>query len=532
MRLRVRLVSRPSQGHQPPQPKPAEETKAQPLSSELRVHNQALVDSSADKAACFLQFKQLEERLRERQDLSEIEKHRVAEQLGRRESISNLESHITSPDKAIAVALVASGAHDFYAAAQGMSDRDKDKLLRFLNDERFRNERLAGAAAGRAAPFGSGEPLPSRDGASKRAEEAKAQSLNLEFQDPAKAVREVEEARAAEQAAKETAAEAVLRHNEAIGAANVAQSRAAKAHRWEKKDSLAAEKEARQSLHATFEKHQEAEAAWGVERGRLKAAEERVREAQVWSAEAARLEKFQGTPEAAAKATKAILEAREAAQKLTAARTAEEAAQKGFDDERCKRDRAREEESYAQSRTWQAEERVRKAHLWEKKEARAAEKEARRGLDDVRKSLAEVKVALDEALKREYAARDRLKAAETETAAAQARSAEAVRINDLQATQKALQARADITSAEQHRIAEYLGRAANATILRNCDDPQQAIAAGMIASGTRNDKEATKKMEKPDAAKVVEAVEHNREIEKERSRDRGRGRDRGLERSL
>jgi hypothetical protein len=149
-----------------------------------------------------------------------------------------------------------------------------------------------------------------------------------------------------------------------------------------------------------------------------------------------------------------------------------------------------------------------------------------------------MKLALDEALKRTYEAKALLKEAEAEKAAAQSRSAEAVRINDFQATQQALRARADLAPAEQNRIAEYLSRAANASILRDCDDPKQAIAAGLIASGTRDAKEATKGMDKPDAAKVVEAVEHNWEIERERSRerdlsrDRGRGRDRGLERGL
>lgn len=127
-----------------------------------------------------------------------------------------------------------------------------------------------------------------------------------------------------------------------------------------------------------------------------------------------------------------------------------------------------------------------------------------------------------------------MEAAEAQNAAAQDRSAEAVRINDLQATQQAIWARADLTPAEQHRVAEYLGRAANATILRDCDDPKQAIAAGLIASGAQSAKEATKGLEKPDAAKVVDAVERNQKIEKDRSRemdssrDGGRGRERGF----
>jgi multidrug efflux pump subunit AcrA (membrane-fusion protein) len=174
--------------------------------------------------------------------------------------------------------------------------------------------------------------------------------------------------------------------------------------------------------------------------------------------------------------------------------------------------------------------------LWEKKEARAAEQEAQRDRDAVEKRMGEVKLARDEALAREQASRDPVKAAEATLATAQARAAKAARINDFQAAQEALRARADLTPAEQHRVAEYLGRAANASIIRDCDDPKQAIAAGLIASGTRDAKEATKGMEKPDAAKIVEAVEHNREIEKERSRERDlsrdRGRDRGFERSL
>ena len=264
-------------------------------------------------------------------------------------------------------------------------------------------------------------------------------------------------------------------------------------------------------------------------------AQARAREAEARAAEAARLERFQGTKETVAKAAKTASEVQEAGRKLAEARVERGEAHRGFEAERHKYDDLDLKWHNAQSRVWQAGERVRTAPLWEKKEARAAEKDEHRKFDALEKSLKEATVTRDEALKREQAAGERVKAAEAEKTAAQARSAEAARINDLQATQQALRARADLSPAEQHRVAEYLGRTANAAILHDCDDPKQAVAAGLIASGTRSATEATKGMEKPDAAKVVDAVERNREIEKERSherdssRDRGRGRERGLE---
>ena len=222
----------------------------------------------------------------------------------------------------------------------------------------------------------------------------------------------------------------------------------------------------------------------------------------------------------------------EAGRKLAEARVERGEAHRGFEAERHKYDDLDLKWHNAQSRVWQAGERVRTAPLWEKKEARAEEKAEQRKIHALENGLNDVKAARDAALKREYAAGDRLKAAEAAKAAAEKRAAEAARTNELQATRQALRARADLTPAEQQRVEDYLGRAANATILRDCDNPQQAIAAGLIASGTRNAKEATKGLEKPDAAKVVEAVEHNREIEKERRHERDLSRDRGRDRGL
>jgi hypothetical protein len=121
-------------------------------------------------------------------------------------------------------------------------------------------------------------------------------------------------------------------------------------------------------------------------------------------------------------------------------------------------------------------------------------------------------------------AQKRLEKVEERSRAAKAAAAEARRSNDLRATREALRARADLSPAEQHRVAEYLGRSANAGILRDCDNPQQAIAAGLIASGTRSAKEATKGLEQSAAAKVGDAVSRNQEDERRRARGRTRGR--------
>jgi hypothetical protein len=658
-------------------PEPAEEANSQTFPSEICVYNQALVDSSADKAACFLQFEQLEERLRQRQDLSEAEKRRVVGQLSRRESIHNLEVHLPSPDKTIAAALVASGARDFDGAAKGLSDHDKAGLRRFLDDEQRRNEsravgqkaqpldlaatkaasgpvhinteslskaadgdadfekallqksaslearlnerkdldagvkhrvaeyfgrpeavkvliwpsmstdaRIAAAevisgtrncdeacrglrddemrtvyylaqsaidqskdheAAERTVPFGSEELLPSTWGeapgdASKRAEAANIYGAAADIKrqlaaDAAKtheaavkAARELAKARTEERDARQAEDAAFARHNAAISPLRRAEEWVRKAPFWEKAAAQAAEEDALQRLADTSERYKETKVTAREARQRLEAAEERSQKAETRAAKAARLDNFQGPPEAVVKAAEAVLEVQEASRKLTVAQTAEKEAQQGLDDARSRCNEVDRAWYRARDRVSEARDRVRTAHLWEKKEARAAEQEAQRDRDAVEKRMGEVKLARDEALAREQAARDPVKAAEATLAAAQARAAKAARINDFQAAQEALRARADLTPAEKQRVAEYLGRTANASIIPDCDNPKQAIAAGLIASGTRDAKEATKGMEKPDAAKVVEAVEHNREIEKERSRemDLGRGRDRGF----
>ena len=140
----------------------------------------------------------------------------------------------------------------------------------------------------------------------------------------------------------------------------------------------------------------------------------------------------------------------------------------------------------------------------------------------MKERLQKADAAHREALARASKAEDRVKQVESAKTAAERQAAKAVRINDLEATREALRARADLTPAEQHRVTEHLSRAANASILRGCDNPQQAIAAGLIASGTRSAKEATKGMEKSSCAKVADAVSHNQENEQRRERQRTR----------
>jgi hypothetical protein len=164
----------------------------------------------------------------------------------------------------------------------------------------------------------------------------------------------------------------------------------------------------------------------------------------------------------------------------------------------------------------EAQARAAKARWWEKKAALAAEKAARQRLAAAFEGSKEAGVASRSAQKR-------LKKVEERSRAAKAAAAEARRSNDLRATREALRARADLSPAEQHRVAEYLSRSANAGILRDCDNPQQAIAAGLIASGTRSAKEATKGLEQSAAAKVGDAVSRNQEDERRRARGRTRG---------
>jgi len=345
-----------------------------------------------------------------------------------------------------------------------------------------------------------------------RAEESKVRQLDLMRQDAARAAREAEKA-------SDAAAE---RHDEARGEWNEAQARAAKARLWEKKTALAAEKAADQRLEAVHEKSQEAWSATWSAKKRLETVEERLREAKTQAAETVHLNNFRGTPETWAKAAEAVSGAREAAQNLKAAETSAQAADRHFDDERCKRDRLYNQHELERHRVWNAQQQVRKARLWEKKAARAAEKEAQQSCDAAEKKVDESRARMDEKLKQVHEAHDRVKKAEKANEAAQARAVKAMRINDLESTREALRARTDLTPAEQHRVAEYLGRAANASILRDCDNPQQAIAAGLIASGTRSAKEATKGMEKSAAAMVGDAVKHNQENEQRRERERMR----------
>jgi hypothetical protein len=259
-------------------------------------------------------------------------------------------------------------------------------------------------------------------------------------------------------------------------------------------------------------------------------AQARSHEAQARAAAAARRNNFQGTPETVVKAAKSVLEVKLAARELEAARTAEKGARRDFDDARSKYDSVNWAWHEARDRVWRAGELVRTAYPLGKAKARAAENEVKRGEDDAVKMLSAAKLARDEALAREQAAGDLVKAAQATLAAAQTRAAEAARINALEATQEALRAKADLTPAEQQRVGKYLSRGAGAEILRDCDNPQQAVAAGLIACGTRSAEEATKGMEKSAADKVVDAVDRQQQAEHDRARSRGRERGFGLSR--
>ena len=103
------------------------------------------------------QMKEVEEHLKARKDLSDGEKHRVAEYLGRKEGGRILNAHKALPESVIASALVSSGTRDFEAATKGMPDYEKDGVRRFIEDEQERGqEKERGLDKGRGRDKGRG----------------------------------------------------------------------------------------------------------------------------------------------------------------------------------------------------------------------------------------------------------------------------------------------------------------------------------------------------------------------------------------
>jgi hypothetical protein len=358
------------------------------------------------------------------------------------------------------------------------------------------------------------------DGLAVAADQAAASTAN--------ALRELQEARVAEKAAAEVWQVANKRHNDAKVSLYKAEARVEKTPFWDKPAAQIAEKEARQGLDAAYEKSKEAETALRAAYEKLEKAQTLSRETEARSVEAAHRNSFQGTPEAVAEVVKFDSAVQEAKRELEAARAAEQEARLGRDAERQRYGEAWQEWAFAQSSAQQAGESVRKALPWDKAEARLAEKEAQNGLDAMKEKLAEIKAAQEMASSRVAEAREMVEAAQAKHDAAQTQAAEAVHRNDLQATQEALGARTDFTSAEQQRVAEYLSRDAGADILRGCDNPEQAIAAGSVACGLRTVDEATKGMEQSAVDNVVDLVECQRQAELDRTRQHSRGFGRSL----
>jgi conjugative relaxase-like TrwC/TraI family protein len=346
------------------------------------------------------------------------------------------------------------------------------------------------------------------------------------------AARELAKARTAEKDAGRAEAAAYRTHLAAASTVRSADERVRKARFWEKAAARAAQEKALQYLTATSQWVEEARVREREEGGRLTTAERQSRQAQKLAAQSARLSNFQGTPETVVKAAKSVLEVELAARELEAARAAEKAAERGSDDARNRCNSVDWAWREARDRVWRAGELVRTAYPLGKAKARAAQEEAQRAQDALTQRRSEVKLEWDQALAREQAAGGLVKAAQARLAAAQERAAQAARINALEATQEALRAKADLAPAEQKRVSEYLSRGANANILRDCDNPQQAVAVGLIASRTRSADEATRGMEKSAADKVADVVDRQRQVERDMDRSRSRGRDRGFGLSL
>ena len=481
--------------------------------SERHVHNQALVDYCGDKAGCLVQFKQLDENLRQRPDLSVDEKALVAEHLSRPESLYNLEAHILSPDTAIAAALVVCGARDFDHAAKGLSAYDEGRLRGFLDDERLRNRLRAHA------------PVRDTPGTDEWKE-----GLVVE-----EAARELREAQATEKAAAAALTATKEMFEEASRELRQAGTKAEKAHFWDKGGMQDLEKAASHNFLEACMHHHDAESQWRLAADRLDALraelQARSQEVDAWSAEAVRRGNFHGTRETEATAKEAACALEGAERKLNEAHAEHRTTDRHLESLRHMRHDRDFEHEYARRQVWKAEELVKNARLWDKKEARAAEHDAKRDLRIVEKRVGDADSAWDATYK-ELQERSRMvRQAEKVESAAQVRHAEATRINDVQATRKVLGVRGDLTAEEQQRVSKYLGSPKAAKILSLCNDPQEAIAIGCVNSGVKNLKEATKDLS-PERAKTVTISLKNEALENARTLQREHERSLGLDRGL
>ena len=466
-------------------------------------------------------FDVVSRKLNDTPGLTPEDKRVVAAELGKPESVSALRSCAARPELAVAFGAMKAEVGDLNKVTKGIDPdacSDVRKLVAWAKNEK--EQILSREATDATKDVQAPDAAETKGLRAERTEfdasrnNGLAVEANQAADAAANAARELQEARSAEKVAAEAARAAVQSHNDAKVPWYEAQTRLEKAPFWDKPAAQIAEKEARQGLEVAYEKSKAAGTALREAHEKLEKAKALSREAEARSAEAARRNIFQGTPEAVAEVVKTNSAVQEARRDLEEARAVEQEARRASDAERHRYGEARQDEFSAQSRVSQAEESVRKALPWEKKEARVAEKEAQRGLDAVKERLADIEAARESAMSREAQAREMVKAAEAKLAEAQTLAAGAAHSNDLQATQEAFRARTDFTPAEHNRVEEYLSRDAGAEILRGCDNPQQAIAAGSIACGIRSADEATKGMEKSAAAKVVDSVERQQQAER------------------
>jgi len=74
--------------------------------------------------------------LKARQDLSDGEKHRVAEYLSGKEGVAVLRTYKAFPEFSIALGLAGSGTRDLDDATKGLESYEKRWLERFLKEQR------------------------------------------------------------------------------------------------------------------------------------------------------------------------------------------------------------------------------------------------------------------------------------------------------------------------------------------------------------------------------------------------------------
>ena len=142
----------------------AEAAARRDAEAEVRVHNEAyLADVSGDELlqkARLAQMRKVEDALKARVDLSDGEKHRVAEYLSRGANHEILGTYKALPDFVLAVGLVGSGTRDLESAGKGMKVYDQRELAQFVeHQQRQAQDRGLDKGPGRDAGRGFGFSL-------------------------------------------------------------------------------------------------------------------------------------------------------------------------------------------------------------------------------------------------------------------------------------------------------------------------------------------------------------------------------------